>query len=180
MTDSPPPGGAPRLGRAMVYAAWLLVLGLLTLFFNDRVERQRNPNRILTSTQSANAVEVTLERNRYGHYNATGAINGQPVEFMLDTGATLVSVPAGLADRLGLKRGAPGVSETANGRVTTYATRLAHLTLGGIELDDVRASINPGMQGEEILLGMSVLKHLEFTQRGDTLTLRQYRDSAAP
>jgi aspartyl protease family protein len=41
-------------------------------------------------------------------------------------------------------------------------------------LQQVRASINPNMQGNEVLLGMSFLKHLEFTQRGDSLTLRQY------
>ena len=45
---------------------------------------------------------------------------------------------------------------------------------GDIELNDVEAGITPGLQMREILLGMSFLRHIEFTQRGNTLTLRQY------
>ena len=48
------------------------------------------------------------------------------------------------------------------------------MQLGELSVDNVRANINPGMRGNEILLGMSFLKQLEFTQRGDTLTIRQY------
>ena len=47
---------------------------------------------------------------------------------------------------------------------------------GDISLQNVRATINPGYKSNQILLGMSFLKHLEFSQRGDTLTLRQYPD----
>ena len=117
--------------------------------------------------------QIVLERNRYGHYNVSGRINNQPVEFMLDTGATLVAIPAKLADRLGLVRGAPTQVKTANGTAIAYATRLASVRLGDIELRDVRAHISPGMDGDEVLLGMSVLKKLEFSQRGTSLTLRQ-------
>jgi aspartyl protease family protein len=62
--------------------------------------------------------------------------------------------------------------QTANGRATAYATRLDSLQLGEIEVRDVRAHISPSMDGEEVLLGMSVLKQLDFNQQGDTLTLR--------
>ncbi len=92
---------------------------------------------------------------------------------MLDTGATTVSVPAAVAHRLGLKRGPPVLSNTANGTITTYLTRLASVSVGDITLHNVKANINPHMGGNEVLLGMSFLKHLEFTQRGDTLTLKQ-------
>jgi aspartyl protease family protein len=117
---------------------------------------------------------VKLQRNRRGHYVASGTINGQPVVFFLDTGATIVSIPEPVARRLNLQRGVELQASTANGTVTTYSTELDSVAVGDIELHRVRASINPQMQSDEILLGMSFLKHLEFTQRGETLILRQY------
>jgi len=48
------------------------------------------------------------------------------------------------------------------------------VSVGGVSVDNVSATIAPGLRGNEILLGMSFLKHIEFTQRGDMLILRQY------
>jgi aspartyl protease family protein len=93
-----------QFGRGMIIAAWILLLVLLTWFFNDHLEGRRNPNRQLATVHDG-VPEVRLERNRYGHYVATGAINGHAVEFMLDTGATDVSIPVAIADRLELQRG---------------------------------------------------------------------------
>ena len=92
-----PADKAPVIGKYMIVAAWVLVLALLTLFFNDRLEQQRNPNRSLKTTTADGMPEVQLKRNRFGHYVATGSINGQDVEFMLDTGASVVSVPVAVA-----------------------------------------------------------------------------------
>jgi len=165
-----------RLGRGMIYAAWIFVLILLTLFFNYFLEQQQNPNQeVATQYNEDGSREVVLQRNRSGHYMATGTINGQPVLFLLDTGATMVSIPEVVADRLNLSRGAPLLASTANGTITTYSTILSSIALGEIELYNVRASINPHMEDEEILLGMTFLKQLEFTQRGDILTIRQYQ-----
>ena len=86
---------------------------------------------------------------------------------------TQVAVPSAVAERLGLARGAPIVISTANGRATGHRTRLASLRLGDIELRDVAALIAPGMDGDEVLLGMSALQQLEFSQKGGTLVLRQ-------
>lgn len=174
MTNSSTPA-TRRLGKTFIWIAWLLVLGLLTLFFNGVLDRQRNPNQSLQSSIDAGGVrEVVLQRNRYGHYLTVGDINHQQVEFLLDTGASDVSIPAGLARQLGLKAGAPRNYETANGTITAYMTRLDRLAIGDIVLHDVRASINPAVDDIGILLGMSVLKRLEFSQRGNTLTLRQH------
>lgn len=164
-----------RLGRVMIWGAWLLVLVVLTMAFDRLLEHQHNPNREAVSRISPEGVrEVVLQRNRAGHYVASGSINGHDAVFLLDTGATLVSVPVDLARRLDLERGPAFTAMTANGTVTVYATRLDSVSIGDIELRDVRASINPGMGGEDVLLGMSFMKDLELVQRGQTLTLRQY------
>ena len=158
----------------MVYGAWILAAALLTWVFSGVLDWQRNPNtQVDTIITSDQAKEVVLKRNRFGHYVATGKINGQSVEFLLDTGATLVSIPVAIAQRLELKPGARRLVQTANGQITTYATTLESVTLGEIELKDVRAAINPNSTNNAVLLGMTYLKHLELVQRGDTLTLRQ-------
>ena len=153
----------------MALVASLLVLGLFYLYFENSLQARTNPNHAL---QIAPGSELVLKRSRDGHYVFPGTINGQPVSFLLDTGATLVSVPAHLGGELGLKAGAPQRAMTANGTVTTRTTRIDALAFGPFEIRGVPASLNPGMKDNQVLLGMSVLKYLEFTQRGDTLILR--------
>ncbi|UCC55085.1 MAG: TIGR02281 family clan AA aspartic protease [Gammaproteobacteria bacterium] len=174
MNKTPDSGAAPqRLGRGMIVAAWLLLLALLTWFFNESLNRQHNPNQLVMTAMSADGQpEVRLKRNRFGHYVATGQINSQPVVFMLDTGATDVSVPLPVAEKLGLEKGQPVQYRTANGTIRAWQTVIDEIRLGDLGIGPVRASINPGTQGDEILLGMSFLKHLDFKQQGDTLTLR--------
>jgi aspartyl protease family protein len=156
----------------MIIAAWLLLLVLLTWFFNAKLEGQHNPNRqVMSMTSAEGHPQVVLQRNRFGHYVATGLINAQPVVFMLDTGASDVSVPVPVAERLGLEKGQPLQYRTANGTVRAWQTVIDEIRLGDIRIGPVRASINPGAQGEEILLGMSFLEHLDFRQQGETLTL---------
>lgn len=164
-----------QLGGKMIAAAWIGVLVLLGSLFYAGLEHQQNPNqRPVSAFTNGGVTEVTLQRNRAGHYVASGFINNQKVLFMLDTGATTVSIPENLAEKLQLRKGVSMLAQTANGTVTTYATKLRNIRVGKIELEDIPASINPGMSGNRVLLGMSFLKHLEFTQRGNELTLRQY------
>lgn len=158
----------------MMIIAWIIGLGLLTAMFGVWEGFRQNPNQSPDSQMVNGVREVTLEENRQSHYVATGAINGREVTFLLDTGATDVVVPAGLAQDLGLQPGPTGIAMTANGPVEVAATVIDSLTLGNIHLRDVRASINPGMRGDEVLLGMSALKQVEFSQRRGRLILRQY------
>ncbi len=162
-----------RMGQGMFAIAFILGLAMLTVFFGNVEDRQRNPNRNPDSTINARSIEVQLKRNRQGHYVVTGFINDHPVEFLLDTGATDVVIPEATARQLRLKRGRRSRAMTANGPVTVYDTIIDELKIGAITLYNVRASINPGMSPPGILLGMSALKQMEFTQSGDTLTIRQ-------
>ena len=159
----------------MSVLAWLTFLVLVGFYFHEVLQEQRNPNRDPESrVGEGGATEVVLLRNKYGHYVTQGEINGRSVVFMLDTGATGVAVPLHVAQRLGLQRGRPVTTQTANGQATAFLTTLDSVSVGEIEIRDVSASISPGLQMDEILLGMSFLRHIEFTQRGRTLVLRQY------
>jgi aspartyl protease family protein len=104
---------------------------------------------------------------------ASGKINGKPVEFLVDTGASFVSVPEQVANRVGLEKGRPLTANTANGNVTVYSTSLDRISIGDITLYDVKADINPHMDGEEILLGMSFLRNLSVTHEDGKLSIRQ-------
>jgi aspartyl protease family protein len=160
-----------RYSRWMYALMWLGVLLLLVLFFQDQLHEQYNPNQKLAQQQDT-ADGVVLQRNKQGHYVASGLINGQDVVFLLDTGATDVAIPEHLAKQLGLRYGRAGQVNTANGVSRTFDTMLDSLSLGSITQRQVPAVIVPGFESQAILLGMSFLKHIEFSQRGDTLTLR--------
>ncbi len=152
----------------------LLLLGAgLFWFFQDYLGKQHNPNQQLQSQIAGNEISVQLTRNRAGHYLGVALINGQPINFLLDTGATTVAISEDAAAKLGLVKGPTMRVATANGIATAWRSEIAELKLGMITLQQVPASIVPNLSGSEILLGMSVLKQLEFRQQGNQLTLIQ-------
>lgn len=158
----------------MIWLMWLLIIGLVTLFFNKIVDDQKNPNKNIQGSVETNGTKkVILIRNRFGQYITDGKINGQKVIFMIDTGASDISIPIAVANRLNLEQGRAIQYETANGVTTAYLTRLESVSIAGITKTNVRASINPNVTFEEILLGMSFLKDLEFSQQGKNLILKQ-------
>lgn len=159
-------------GKWMVIAAWLSVIGLLVIVFDGVLENQYNPNQHINYATTRAGTSITLDQNRQGHYILSGHINSQPVTFLLDTGATSVSIPARVAQNLNLPSGQRYPVQTANGSVFVTDTLLDSLTLGPIELQNIRANINPGMQSDKILLGMNVLKDLELRQQNNQLTIQ--------
>lgn len=158
-----------RSGTLMLAVAWLMAMGVGWWYFDGWLERQNNPNQAVHTTGSG---EVVLERNRGGHYVASGEINGASVTFLLDTGATDVALPTALARQLGLKRGPEVTMITANGQTQGYRTRLDSVRLGSIVLHDVGATFSDGIEDSTVLLGMSFLKRLDFSQRDGKLVLR--------
>lgn len=162
---------ARRSGTLLLAVAWLGVIGLGWWWFAGWERDQQNPNRALSAT----AAEVVLLRNRAGHYMADGQINGAQVTFLVDTGATTVALPLSLARRLDLALGAAVSVQTANGPKVAYQTGLRSVRLGSIELADVPAIASEGMEGAGVLLGMSFLRHLEFSQRDGRLVLSRPR-----
>lgn len=159
-----------RSGLSMLVIAWLLAFGGGYWFFENWSAQQHNPNTHLLKQNDGDG--VVLKRNRLGHYVADGEINGAPVTFLLDTGASQIALSTRLARELGLKlRGTVSV-QTANGNVSGYQTRLGSVRLGSIEQTDVAALATDGIDDDTVLLGMSFLQHVEFSQRGSRLTLK--------
>lgn len=167
------PEVSSSFGKIFTLITWLLLGGGLFWFFSDYLGKQQNPNQQLHSSISGNEITTELTRNRAGHYLGVAYINGQPVEFLLDTGATTVALSETAAAKLGLPKGQPIRVSTANGVTTAWRSEITELKLGLITLNQVPASIVPNLAGTEILLGMSALKQLEFRQQGNQLTLIQ-------
>jgi len=170
---SPTADTASTLGRWMIIALWLLLLGFGTWYAQGWLERRDRAQDPRISQAADGRESIELDADRWGHYQVAGEIDGQRVEFLVDTGATGISVPEGVAERLGLERGRGYPVSTANGSITVYSTRLAEVRVGNLRLQDVRAHINPGMDGEVALLGMCFLRNFELLQRADRLTIRE-------
>ncbi|MCF6192710.1 MAG: TIGR02281 family clan AA aspartic protease [Kangiellaceae bacterium] len=164
------------VGKTMTIIAWIIGIGFATWFFAGIENRQHNPNYYPESSRDRNTIKVELQRNKYGHYVTNGKLDGKEVVFMLDTGATDIAIPGALEKKLNLTRGYSFQVHTANGTATAYSTDIEYIQIGEIILRNVRASISPTMLGEDILLGMSALKQIEFRQKGDRLTLIQELD----
>ena len=114
--------------------------------------------------------QVMLERDRSGHFLAQGEINGHPVLFLVDTGATDVVISEKAAREMGLEFGPRTTVMTAAGPARAWRTRLDRVSLGTVALDNVRATITPGL-GNEVLLGMSFLKYFHMRQDGNQMVL---------
>jgi len=154
-------------------AFWAALILVATYFLGIWDEQQRNPNQQLVSQTYNGVTEVELQVNRQGHYLANGTINGREYTFILDTGATMVAVSDKIAQEAGLTRRNRGRARTAAGTVDVWSTTIDELRLGDITFRNVSATINPAMDPDMVLLGMSVLGQVEFSQRDGVLTLRQ-------
>ncbi|NYS59883.1 retropepsin-like aspartic protease family protein [Vreelandella salicampi] len=148
-------------GLVMMLLFWVLLMAVGTWWLHGGLEATLRPNAHIAQSDS-DGEPLTLKRNRAGHFQAPGSINGEPVTFLLDTGATYVAVPQNMADRLGLELGRSAWFNTANGRVEGNITQLDEVRLGGIRIENVQGSIGPGMERDTVLLGMSFLNLLSI------------------
>jgi aspartyl protease family protein len=118
---------------------------------------------------------ASLNADASGHFFTTGSINGNSVNFVVDTGATLVTIGVQEADRLGIDyRHAPrGTISTANGNTNAYRVTLNNVRIGGISLNMVQGVIVDGGGLPLVLLGMSFLNQTNMQRDGSTMTLTQ-------
>ena len=118
--------------------------------------------------------KVTLAKTAGGMFMVSAKINGLPLPFVVDTGATMVSIDAAQAQSLGLnyQQGTPAWSSTANGRVRTWIVKIDSIAVGPITLYGIDASVREGPgTGGTGLLGISFLNRVEMQRDGDSLTL---------
>lgn len=138
----------------------------------DGKRRRLQLGQSVVSAAKAERTALTLSADGQGHFYTTGRINGAPVRFIVDTGATLVSLGAQDARRarIDTAHATPALTMTANGMARVWRVRLPTLQLGDITLHDVDASVHEHDM-PVALLGMSVLNRMEMRREGSTLTL---------
>jgi len=119
---------------------------------------------------------VSIAPDRGGFYEVNGSINGFQVKFLVDTGATAISMNKHQAQRIGINykfEGKEGLSETASGLDKIYIVNLKTVMVGGIKLHDVQAAIHDGDFPRIILLGNTFLGRVKMIREGQMLMLEE-------
>jgi len=122
------------------------------------------------------SIEVIIAKNNTGMYSTVGSINGLPVSFLVDTGATSVAMSAPHAKRLAIDfrvTGEPTFVGTASGVSEAYRVTLDKVTVGDITQHNVRAVVIDGNYPTQVLLGMSFLGKLEIQRDGNIMRLKK-------
>ncbi len=119
------------------------------------------------------APAVVLNADSRGHFFADAQVNGRPIRFVVDTGATLIAIPAAEAQRLALdyRKGDKVILNTANGPAPAYRIRLDTVRVGDVALSGVDAVVLEVGPLPVSLLGMSFLNRMEMKRVGETMTL---------
>ncbi|MDP2827548.1 MAG: TIGR02281 family clan AA aspartic protease [Sulfuricellaceae bacterium] len=151
-------------GHITALIIWVVVFAAIYLYFDAR----QNPG-VAIAIESTRG-EVQIPRSRDGHYYVKGAINGHSVTFMVDTGASTVSIDQDTAQAANLPHGAPSRFETAGGAIIGEIVADQAVVAGGIAVEGL--SIAVGTHGKIALLGQNFLRKVEMLQSSDTMTLR--------
>jgi aspartyl protease family protein len=116
---------------------------------------------------------ISLAADGNGHFVTFGQINGKSIQFLVDTGATSVSIPASFADDAGIdyKKGQRQLSQTANGVIVVYRVKLDSVRVGDVTLYQVEGVVIDGKGLGAALLGMSFLNRMEMKREGTVMTL---------
>ena len=147
-----------------IVTIWLLAGAAVFLAFQyyERAQRQ-------TRFHAEGGV-IELRRGSDGHYHWPGTLNGRAVDFLVDTGATGVAIPASLGRDLRLVSEGKAMANTAGGTVTGDVMRADLVLDGGVRVDRIRVVALPGL-GDNPLLGMDVLGKLRWRQEGGVLRI---------
>lgn len=164
----------------------LFMIGLLIFFANAFLTKIKKLD--TANTEEINQIHnsnkmvpggIVIQADNAGHFRGTVFINGYPMPFVIDTGATSTVIPLKMAAAAGLPFGRLIPVDTAGGRVFDQSTRLDSLKIGTGEIRNLSASINQHL--DEVLVGMSTLKYFHMTQESNilTLVLTPYREKVS-
>lgn len=131
-----------------------------------------------TSYKKNRTVQAIIWADKQGHFETPGTINGQLVNFLLDSGATSVAMNEVIANKLGIDfrySGNPTTVSTASGMAAAHSITLDSVKIGGIELKNVDATVIEGGFPTEVLLGMSFLSQVEIERKGNRIKLVKNR-----
>jgi aspartyl protease family protein len=149
---------------------------LAVLLIDGEEVTARLDGRVSARKRTATVKEVQVWRDTTGMYTTVGSIDGLPVPFLIDTGATQVAMNASQARRLGIDyhvTGNPAEVTTASGVARAWMVTLDSVKVGDLEVRNVSAVVLEGEQPKVTLLGMSYLGRMEITNSGRLMTLRQ-------
>lgn len=150
------------------WPAGVLALVGLVFFAADRLTRTP------TVVHSVPGQEISIPAARDGHYYLEGAVNGVPITFMIDTGATYVSVSESFAAKARLPEGVKGYFSTANGTVEGKIVKGQAVEAEGFRVSGLSVAVTP-LGGKKGLLGQNFLKRFEVSQSQDVMRLRLAR-----
>jgi aspartyl protease family protein len=152
-------------GHIAALVIWTAISGATYLYFDAR----QKPTIAIASVKLASG-EIVIPRSQDGHYYVRGAINGHPVDFMVDTGASTVSISLDIARSVGLPRGMPANFLTAGGAIMGEIVSSQTIEAGGIIVEDL--SVGVGTLGDMALLGQNFLRRVDVLQSDDKMVLR--------
>ncbi len=141
---------------------------------NGRRQTLRLGERAVSVASPVGPQSVTLQADGKGHFITAGSINGATVVFLVDTGASVISLGAGDAARAGIdyRRGQAVPTLTANGLTRVWQVKIDQVRVGEILLRNVDGAVHE-MDLPVVLLGMSFLNRMEMVRSGERLELRQ-------
>jgi len=165
----------------MILAAFLVGLGTIMAQLADKMTATpalaNTARKAAPDMAPAAARSLSIPRDARGHFQTEGRIDGQRIDFMVDTGASVIALNEKSAARFGLRpsRGDYNATvTTANGTIKAARTRLAMVELGGLIVRDVDAMVLPDDALSENLLGLSFLSKLKrFEYANGRLVLEQ-------
>ncbi|HEX7038029.1 MAG TPA: retropepsin-like aspartic protease [Pseudomonadales bacterium] len=143
--------------------------------YRDRVHELTLSRHVSGRFEAAERQRVSINPDVHGQYRIRGAINGQFVNFLVDTGASVVAMSRRHAATLGIDpaSGREGAVQTAQGVIRSHFVSLDEVTVGSITARNVQAAVIDGNYPVEILLGMSFLRNVGMEEAGGVLTLVQ-------
>lgn len=174
-------GGTPKTVRIGQKFGQLTVLSVDKTSAQIEIEGKRRTlplgQHVTSGAPAAGArkPQAVLAADPRGHFLADALINGKPLRALVDTGATMISLPGNEARRMGIdfSKGQKGYTQTANGPTPAYRIKLDTVKVGDIEMHNVDAVVLDGGGLGLTLLGMSFLNRVEMRRDGETMTLLQ-------